>query len=1116
LNPSLSYDVLEEGEVQVSDRFDGVDELYHVVAFVENAPASVIVEIAVDADVESTPDCQVRFCNDPAEETIGLMEPVDGVPGLYEFFWDVPEDFDEPADSSVFYARLFEVSGDTEQLDEDSVPVDIETTEDATELTWPSQNGVLGFYKGRGGAWRAVVDGSTNNANIQQIRILYTIDDLSAGPTYKQCASSNFPRRTTTTARAYRLNCALAGKDTPTQITALAAVALEDEDEDTEACEPALGQCVFPADLLTMESADVHVVRGFAQTPAESVISLLPIPTAQAVGGRQLADNQCITMIARVRDQYDRPVQGANIDFHAVGPTDTLGFGADYETPAANNSSREKAPDKGGHNTELGWDCDYTSTDDRGPRNQGDSNVPAGPDIKHIESVEGSGLSGGGATSFGEFRFHLRSQAAGLTNITAWLDDEALNDLTANRDLDNDVQEADEKFDTFTAQWFSQAPRIEFQPTGATSLVGSCVEYVARVRAGAAAVANINVDVHATGPDDQLDFCDPENGSDSRAPDLPASGTNAHTPEEEDEASHGTGAAPHTQHTEGETDESGNFTFGITSPTAGDTTLLGWVDKEPEVDNDVLDAGEPSTVANQTWGSSLADANIRFLNPSAYGSGTNIISDKGDSDSNYHLSARTDAAEGVPVVEFLISSNGSTFTSLGMGTRVGLTDTFDLFWDSNSVADGEYTLRVQIVGTSKVEDRAVTVNNDDDDPDPGPPPTEPTFAAETAELSKPLHGASVTFSKGKTNVTGTASSGADAVEIYYTKTSAGTVRTGSSWTLCGRQQLNSEATAAQSFSTTCTVAGGDQASLITGIAAVAVNCDPVEGCPEVVTTPAGTVTVGAEERESGDAHRVFAFEANPVVSIEPAEAEAEKGECQRFVLRVTDQLGEGIGDHNIDLHLTGPDDDASFCDPGDASDRSAPTGGSHTASSDSGSAEHEDAATSDTQHTEGVTKTNGRFIFGVTSLDEGDSSIIGWADVTENDELDSGEASDTAVMHWISEVGPGGDKCTIRGTQGDDVIEGTGGDDIICGMGGNDIIKGKGGDDLIRAGFGKDTVRGGAGADIVRGRQGADKLFGGPAGDTIQGGRGRDRINGGPGHDGCVGGPGRDRVSRCE
>jgi Ca2+-binding RTX toxin-like protein len=91
--------------------------------------------------------------------------------------------------------------------------------------------------------------------------------------------------------------------------------------------------------------------------------------------------------------------------------------------------------------------------------------------------------------------------------------------------------------------------------------------------------------------------------------------------------------------------------------------------------------------------------------------------------------------------------------------------------------------------------------------------------------------------------------------------------------------------------------------------------------------------------------------------------------------------------------------------------------------------------------------------------------------------------------------------CTMRGTDGKDVLEGTPERDVICGKGGNDTIRGMGGNDLVRGGNGEDTVRGNRGNDTIRGNDGADDLYGGYGRDTVRGNAGRDEVHGGPGDD---------------
>jgi hypothetical protein len=127
-----------------------------------------------------------------------------------------------------------------------------------------------------------------------------------------------------------------------------------------------------------------------------------------------------------------------------------------------------------------------------------------------------------------------------------------------------------------------------------------------------------------------------------------------------------------------------------------------------------------------------------------------------------------------------------------------------------------------------------------------------------------------------------------------------------------------------------------------------------------------------------------------------------------------------------------------------------------------------------------------------------------------------------------------GQKATVEGTPGRDILTGTPGRDVIAGLAGNDLILALGGNDLICsnggrdrvnadggkdrviAGNGNDTLRGGRGADQLLGGPGRDRIFGGAGRDRLIGGPGRDLLKAGPGRDVCKGGPGRDRAPRCE
>ena len=60
-----------------------------------------------------------------------------------------------------------------------------------------------------------------------------------------------------------------------------------------------------------------------------------------------------------------------------------------------------------------------------------------------------------------------------------------------------------------------------------------------------------------------------------------------------------------------------------------------------------------------------------------------------------------------------------------------------------------------------------------------------------------------------------------------------------------------------------------------------------------------------------------------------------------------------------------------------------------------------------------------------------------------------------------------GERATIVGTEGDDLIAGTSKDDVIVALGGNDVINAHGGDDLVCALGGNDLSRGASADDII-------------------------------------------------
>jgi CSLREA domain-containing protein len=123
-----------------------------------------------------------------------------------------------------------------------------------------------------------------------------------------------------------------------------------------------------------------------------------------------------------------------------------------------------------------------------------------------------------------------------------------------------------------------------------------------------------------------------------------------------------------------------------------------------------------------------------------------------------------------------------------------------------------------------------------------------------------------------------------------------------------------------------------------------------------------------------------------------------------------------------------------------------------------------------------------------------------------------GAACDAGAAERPVAAPPSPEACTIRGTDGADVLRGTNGPDVICAFGGNDVITARKGDDVILAGAGNDRVSGGAGADVVFGGDGNDTLDGGAGSDALFGGAGRDTLLARDGvFDLLDGGAGRDR-----
>lgn len=1033
----------------VSDRKHGAHNTYHLVAWAHDPPASAIVEASV---TYIQPGSDPTEDGTPFDVVIGLMERRPGT-DVWELEWDIPEDI--PAGRATLVAHMYGYTGPEGfvEVDNDQIEVDLRhkastpptidpAPDDVLDIVSPEAGAPLGFYRPRGGVWRAAMRVHVSSTTAGA-RMYYSTTPSGSRPQFKGCGTAAAAASAVTF--DFDLTCTLQGKDVPSQVTAIAAV--------TQSSDVGV-----PPAALGFDASDVHAVDTYIQDPAGFKVTVTP--WQRVVLGPQVA---CVTYTATVTDEFGMPVQGANVDVHASGPSDGILFGTQ-------RASGNKAPDEGGHAQVPGTKCGETidENDVAGGFAQsgsyGKHRVPGGHDIAHRESpIAGTGVSGPTGTTgvrAGQWRFALSSNKPGFTDIVAWVDDTELPVEGAEPRIDTDSLEPTESFGTARAQWLPAAPKVSLDPAGATLTAGVCTPIVIKARAARTAVPGINVDVHATGPTDDLRFCDPGEGTASAAPNSnPPSPAAPHDPVDQHQSSHPgtfnnqTGkTSPKTLHTEGETDESGNLVVGLLSPVSGDSNVVAWLDGEKGEDNDVLGVGEHSIAAGFSWMATPADAEVSFLSPSDFGANGDKISFKTDEDQAFNILVRVDLAD-PPGVELRVDSGpAGAFVTLGDATRIGNTDTWRYTLRSGQLGSGR-KLRAYIKGTPIFEEKAIRLSPAADDPTSVDDDT-----YESAEIVSPAAGSIASFVRGRLEIAGSASAGAEAVDLYYTKASAKDTPAVADWIRCGYVPLAGASTAPKAFKGTCELQDGDQPHQVTGLAAITFDCT-VQSC-DAQPSPAPINPNVPSSRapgmvDSGDATRVFGFDAQPSLFIDPSEIEDNVNSCHIFTAKLMDQTGQPIGGQNVDLTITGPTDDVTFCTL-----ESTAVGVAQT-------------------YMEGTTNPAGKVRFGVRSSTAGDTTIFSWLDRDGDDAFGAGETSDGALIHWVIP-----NDCTIVGTPGDDVLIGTTAADRICGLGGTDYISGKDGNDTLFGGDGDDLLEGGRGNDVLYGEAGTD---------TYEGGTGNDR-----------------------
>jgi Ca2+-binding RTX toxin-like protein len=415
------------------------------------------------------------------------------------------------------------------------------------------------------------------------------------------------------------------------------------------------------------------------------------------------------------------------------------------------------------------------------------------------------------------------------------------------------------------------------------------------------------------------------------------------------------------------------------------------------------------------------------------------------------------------------------------------------------LADGTYSLRVQVEGTGQSDVTNVDINRV-----LNPQGNDTTGPFVTATLDERIRNV-LAFPERSALLNGIASPGAEGVDLYYSTSGP---KESPQWSRCGFVGLpGGAATAPQPYEGYCILPGDDPASQVTGVAAVAWDCSaPSPNCANPNPSPIANTGQNYPPRSSstgapgaGEAKRVFGCDTTPCMSLQPFDWQTNTGECQKYVAIIGDEMGKPVSGVNVDVTLSGPGDGAHFCsEVEDASPMRAPERDGEY--QDSIQTVTKDPYGPDTHHTEGETNADGRFVFGVLS-DQADfqtifsttensyMSINAWLDGDGDDLHSDGEQRDGSSMHWLL---PG--RCTIVGTEDGDLLVGTVGDDKICGLGGDDTVFAEEGVDVILGGDGNDELWGDEGSDQVAGEAGDDIVYGGP---------GKDKLNGGEGANSC-------------
>ena len=512
------------------------DETYHLVAWVAEVPSNPLVEFEISnlSPLGGNPDTVTgtRVGTTDTWEAEYTIAPGTTDGSQYRIEAILYTGFTGPG-SGTEVARSNENQVTT--INNSDVPPPPQSN--TVEIAYPTDGGGFGFFQPKEKPGAGVVSGFASMGT-RQVRVLYTVTAPGSDPEWKACGSGPVAADF-----SWRVRCTLDAADAFAAVRAVAAVANST---------PSPGPAQAPGD----ESGDAHRVFPYAQIPTDIKFDESQI---------RADPNKCQKFTFEVDDQQSIPIAGINVDVHAKGPSDQLKFAEMTENAQAVNSPFQ-APDQGHTGKEPTAKCTQTDPDN----SQAEHNVAGAPDIKHIESKNGT-------NNAGQFIGVLRSSDTGGTQISAWADAD-----------DDDSQGVTEATGSAQIGWGEAPPPPEetviVDPSDVTTTVGECTKFTAAVKQNGDPVSGKNVDIHITDPQG-VAFCDP-GGSTTRPPD-----TGNHSGEADNDQAN-------TFHNEGETSPEGEVVFGVTSSGTGDTKIVVWAD---DVDNDVRDSTEPIGTGSITW-----------------------------------------------------------------------------------------------------------------------------------------------------------------------------------------------------------------------------------------------------------------------------------------------------------------------------------------------------------------------------------------------------------------------------------------------------------------------------------------------------------------------------------